>query len=73
MLRFIALGCVCASLALAGCGPSKPVVTNGAGGTDINNDRRSDLLAVSRTNGAAAMPHGLLLFPERISASTPRA
>ncbi len=63
MLRFIALGCVCASLALAGCGPSKPVVTNGAGGTDINNDRRSDLLAVSRTNGAAAMPHGLLLFP----------
>lgn len=48
---------------LGACAPYKPVVTNGASGTDINNDRRADLLAVSRSNGTAAAPHGALLMP----------
>jgi hypothetical protein len=51
------------SVAAAGCGPRKPVVTDGASGTDINGDRRADLVAVSNTNGAAAAPHGVLLLP----------
>lgn len=47
----------------ASCAPYKPVVTNGASGTDVNSDRRADLFAVARTNGTAAMPHGMLIFP----------
>jgi|LNFM01.1.fsa_nt_gb hypothetical protein len=54
---------VCAIVASVGCGPKKPVVTNGASGTDVNSDRRADLLAVSRTNGAPPMSHGLLILP----------
>lgn len=54
---------VCAAAFIAACGPKKPVVTNGASGTDVNNDRRADLLAVSKTNGTPPMNHGMLILP----------
>jgi hypothetical protein len=60
--RFASLSMGLALFSL-GCGPQRPVVTNGSAGTDFNNDRRADLIAVSRTNGPAGMNHGLLLFP----------
>lgn len=60
--RTCMLVCVCL-FSTVGCAPYKPVVTNGASGTDVNNDRRADLFTVSRSNGSAATPHGMLIFP----------
>ncbi|MFO0561488.1 MAG: VCBS repeat-containing protein [Polyangiales bacterium] len=62
---------VCLFSTLAACAPFKRVVTDGASGTDINNDRRADLIAVSRTNGTMTEPHGALVMPGGLSGFIP--
>lgn len=72
MRRLLRCGSLLACVfAVISCGPQKPVVTTAQTGTDVNGDRKADLVAVSRTNGdMGEEPRGLLLFPGSVTSYT---